>query len=99
MVWLSVDALEPLFDARSIVVEFASGRNAEHTFLTASRAGVDVTVPATLRNQMLRELMTAGTLVDIVDEMLLEAEAGLAFAPSSMSFPDESGAWPAAQLL
>ncbi|MDQ3740605.1 MAG: hypothetical protein M3389_06635 [Actinomycetota bacterium] len=97
--WLSVDALKPFFDARSITVEFASGRDVGHTFLTASRGGVDVTVPATLRNQMLRELMTAGTLVDIVDEMLLEAEAGLAFAPSSMSFPDESEAWPAAQVL
>jgi hypothetical protein len=99
VVWLSVEALKPLFDARNITVEFASGRDAERTFLTAARGGVDVTVPATLRNQMLRELMTGETLVDLVDELLSEAQAGLTVAPVSMSFPDESRAWPAAELL
>jgi hypothetical protein len=42
--------------------------------------------------------MTAETLVDIVDETMAAVQAGLSFAPSTMTFPDESAAWPSARL-
>jgi hypothetical protein len=67
---LSVEALRPAFAARRINVEFAKGSEASQTFLRARRDGGEVILPANMRAQMLRELMTVETLVRIVDFLL-----------------------------
>lgn len=67
---LHVEALKPAFAARSIDVRFATGSEANRAMLHARRGGDEVVVPAHLRDQMLRELMTIETLVDTVDLLL-----------------------------
>lgn len=96
--YLNVEALRPFFEARGIDVEFASGPDADERFLRARRRESHLTVPATIRNQMLRELMSADTLVDLVDEVLTDVEAGLTVAATGMHFCDETVAWPAARF-
>jgi hypothetical protein len=93
-VTLRVDALLPAFTARRIDVDFATGHDADRTFLRARRSGDDVIVPAHLREQMLRELMTVDTLVDIVDTLLDGARLGAPPDVTRIVTCDERLAWP-----
>jgi hypothetical protein len=93
-VTLRVEALRPAFAARRIDVEFAHGRDAEHTFLKARRAGDEVVVPAHLREQMLRELMTVDTLVDVADALLQAVRVGAPDGVKRIVVCDERSAWP-----
>lgn len=93
-VTLRVDALLPAFTARAIDVDFATGHDADRTFLRARRSGNDIIVPAHLREQMLRELMTVDTLVDIVDTLLDGARLGAPPDVTRIVTCDERLAWP-----
>jgi hypothetical protein len=88
---LSVDALAPAFAARDIEVRFARGSEANEVFLHARRGSDDIVVPAHLRDQMLRELMTVETLIDTVD-MLLADRRGSA-AEKLIVVSDERSSW------
>lgn len=91
---LRVEELLPVFAARRIDVEFASGKDANTTFLRARRNGATITVPAQLREQMLRELMSVDTLVAIVDTLLTRIQRGAPPRPRELVVCDERSSWP-----
>lgn len=74
-----------------IEVRFARGSEADEVFLHARRGSDDIVVPAHLRDQMLRELMTVETLIDTVD-MLLADRRGSA-AEKLIVVSDERSSW------
>jgi hypothetical protein len=92
---LRVQALAPEFAARGIAVRFASGDEASRAFLRAHRDGASVTIPATLREQMLRELTSVDTVVAITDELLTRAARGEDH-PQQLVLCDERSSWPPA---
>lgn len=91
-VTLNTTALVPAFRARRIDVQFATGPEADHTLLRAQREGEEVVVPAVLREQLLHELTTVDTLLDVVDELLRAMRLG-APAIDRILVCDESAAW------
>jgi hypothetical protein len=93
-VTLRVDAGVPAFADRQIAVEFGTGREADEIFLRARRGGDEITVPAHLREQMLRELMTVETLVDIVDRLLEAVSLGAPPDVKRIVVCDERDSWP-----
>lgn len=97
-VTLRVDALVPVFAERNIAVEFAAGPEAEQIFLRARRGDDEITVPAHLREQMLRELMTVDTLVEIVDWLLEALRLGAPPQVKRIVVCDEGSSWPPAPM-
>jgi hypothetical protein len=95
---LRVEELLPMFAARRIDVEFASGKDANTTFLRARRDGATVTVPAQLREQVLRELMSIDTLIAIVDTLLTRIQRGAPSSSGQLVFCDERSSWPSAPV-
>ena len=98
VVALRVDALVPAFTAKSITVEFATGRDAEKAFLRASRRGATVMLPSHIREQMLRELMTVDTLVALVDSLLTRIQLSVPARAKQLAFCDERSSWPSAPI-
>lgn len=94
VVVLRVERLKPDFAARGIEVEFAFGRDAERTFLRATRGTATVTVPAPMREQLLRELTRIETIVAVVDALLNDIEAGAPIGRSRSVVCDERRSWP-----
>ena len=76
-VTLKLDRLTPAFGARGISLSFPTGRDAEQVFLRARRGPDDIVMPATIREQMLHELTSVDTIVQIADELLKRVSAGL----------------------
>jgi hypothetical protein len=97
-VTLRVDALRPNFAARNIDVEFATAGRSEKEFLVAKRGPIEVIVPAHIREQMLRELMSPDTLVDLVEFALNELTVTPDLESQRMLFCDERAAWPSAPV-
>ena len=93
VVVLRVERLKPDFAARGIEVEFAFGRDAERTFLRATRGTATVTVPAPMREQLLRELTRIETIVAVVDALLNDIEAGAPIGRSRLVVCDERRSW------
>jgi hypothetical protein len=98
VVALRVDALVPAFTGEGITVEFATGSDAEKTFLRASRGSASVTLPSHIREQMLRELMTVDTLVAIVDSLLTRIQMNAPARARQIAFCDERLSWPSAPI-
>ncbi|MCW3013131.1 MAG: hypothetical protein JWO02_223 [Solirubrobacterales bacterium] len=90
---LRCDLLEEAFADRGITaaIRFPDG---DTHFLDAARGRIRVQVPPQVREQLMLELMTPSTLVDMVSGMLdlLEATPGLHLASLAVSC-DESGTW------
>jgi hypothetical protein len=91
-VTLCPERLVPDFRARGITLTFPTGTDRDAVFLHAHRDGDTVTVSSHLREQMLRELMTVETLVDIVDVLLQDLRHG-GDVGSRTIMCDETNAW------
>lgn len=90
---LRAAALGSAFAARGIEVQIEQGTQAERVFLRARRHGDDLIVPAHLREQMLRELMSVQSFVAIVDEMLTAIHRGAPAEAQRIVVCDEREAW------
>lgn len=86
------DLLEEAFKARGMTatVDFPNGND---RFLVAHRGATGVEIPAALREQMMFELMTPKTLLDMVEAMLDIIERSPLDLASSTVGCDESAAW------
>ena len=76
-VTLKLDRINPAFNAKGIDVTFATGSDAEQVFLWARRGSDDITIPAVIREQMLHELTSVDTIVQIAHELLKRVSPGL----------------------
>ena len=95
---LRPDRLIPDFRARDITLELPQGAEQNVVFFRASRHGVTVTVPAQIRQQMLRELTSVETLIDVVDTLLEDLHRG-GSPGDTLVLCDESEAWHRAPVL
>jgi hypothetical protein len=92
VVTLRPERLVPDFRTRGITLKFPTGTERDAVFLHAHRDGDTVTVSSHLREQMLRELMTVETLVEIVDVLLQDLRHG-GDVGSRTIMCDETNAW------
>lgn len=92
VVTLRPERLVPDFRARGITLTFPTGTERNAVFLHAHRDGDTVTVSSHLREQMLRELMTVETLVDVVDLLLQDLRRG-GDVGSKTILCDETDSW------
>jgi hypothetical protein len=99
VVTLRAEDIERAFASRGITAQVAAGTDADDVFLRASRSDVTVTVSAQVREQMLRELMVTGCLVDVVAAFLDDIAAGAPTGTNWLMFCDERQAWPRAPVL
>jgi hypothetical protein len=98
-VHLNAELLALKFRERGISVEFATGESARQHFLYATRGYLGLNVPAYVREQMLAELMTTESLVNLV-EWVLDSGMTVAWSQTGetpvVGFTDERAAWIAA---
>lgn len=95
---ISLPELAVAFRRRGITVTFGTKHDANAPFLEAHRSGSSISVPAVVRDQMLREAMTVDTLVTIVDAMLEADRTGAPRGVQRIVVCDERKSWPRAPV-
>lgn len=93
VVYLNTEVLEAMFAARGLKAQVARPPESLETFLSAGRGSGGMTTPATLRAQMMIELMTPATLITAVEESISAARRRTDNAQLMVVFDDESSVW------